>query len=60
MDYKDFVTQDKKFLRPEELTDLKGDSSKLRSTLGWAPDYTFELMIDEMIEYWRVTLMGHA
>ena len=31
--------------------DLKGDSTKLRE-LGWTADYTFETMIDEMIEYW--------
>ena len=52
MNYKDFITQDEKFLRPEELTDLKGDSTKLRTTLDWKPDYTFETMIDEMVEYW--------
>ena len=52
LNYKAFVTQDEKFLRPEELTDLKGDSSKLRSTLGWSSKYTFETMLDEMIDYW--------
>ena len=51
----DYVTQDPKFLRPEELEDLKGDSTKLRK-LGWKPDYTFETMIDEMIEYWMEIL----
>tara|TARA_R110002051_G_scaffold125379_2_gene198796 strand:- start:352 stop:1329 length:978 start_codon:yes stop_codon:yes gene_type:complete len=51
LNWKDYVTQDPKFLRPEELKDLKGDSTKLRK-LGWKPDYTFETMIDEMIEYW--------
>ena len=51
LDWKQYVTQDPKFLRPEELKDLKGDSTKLRK-LGWKPDYTFETMIDEMIEYW--------
>jgi GDPmannose 4,6-dehydratase len=51
----DYVTQDPKFLRPEELEDLKGDSTKLR-VLGWEPDYTFETMIDEMIEYWMGVL----
>jgi GDPmannose 4,6-dehydratase len=39
-------------MRPEELTDLKGDSTKLRSKLGWEPKYTFETMLDEMVEYW--------
>ena len=51
LDWKQYVTTDAKYLRPEELTDLKGDSTKLRK-LGWKPEYTFETMIDEMIKYW--------
>jgi GDPmannose 4,6-dehydratase len=53
MDYKDYVKLDMKFLRPEELTDLKGDPSKLMKATGWKPTYTFETMLDEMIEYWK-------
>lgn len=52
LDWSEYITEDEKFLRPEELTDLKGDSSKIRNTLGWKPTYTFETMLDEMIEYW--------
>ena len=52
LDYRQYVKQDQKHFRPEELNDLKGDSSKLRNKLGWQPKYTFESMIDEMIEYW--------
>ena len=52
LDYTKYVTQDEKFLRPEELNDLKGDSTKLRNITGWDPKYTFESMMDEMIEYW--------
>jgi len=52
LDYMKYVKQDQKHFRPEELSDLKGDSSKLRNKLGWNPKYTFEVMIDEMIEYW--------
>jgi GDPmannose 4,6-dehydratase len=51
MDYKEHVKQDSKFLRPEELPYLKGDSSRIKA-LGWTPEYTFESMMDEMIEYW--------
>ena len=51
MDWKQYVKQDEKYFRPEELDVLKGDSSKLRA-LGWEPKYTFETMLDEMIEYW--------
>jgi GDPmannose 4,6-dehydratase len=50
--WSDYVKQDEKFLRPEELNNLKGDSTKLRSITGWEPTYTFESMLDEMIEYW--------
>jgi len=48
----DCVKPDKKYFRPEELDDLKGDSSKLKNAVGWSPSYTFEQLIDEMIEYW--------
>jgi GDPmannose 4,6-dehydratase len=51
LNYKDYVTVDEKFLRPEELRDLKGDSSKLNLVTGWSPEYTFEAMLDEMIEH---------
>lgn len=51
MDYNNYVKQDPKFLRPEELPYLKGDSSRIRA-LGWTPEYTFETMMDEMVEYW--------
>jgi len=52
LNWLDYVKQDEKFLRPEELNNLKGDSSKLKSIIGWEPTYTFESMLDEMIEYW--------
>jgi GDPmannose 4,6-dehydratase len=52
LDRKKYVVSDKKFIRPEELDFLKGDASKARKELGWAPTYTFETMLDEMIDYW--------
>ncbi len=50
MDYKDYYVLDKRYLRPEELKDLKGDSSKIRTELGWDPKYTFEMLRDDMVE----------
>ena len=52
MDWEKYVIVDEKYLRPEELEDLKGDSSKLRGVTGWEPNYTFEEMMDEMVDYW--------
>lgn len=52
LNYEDYIVQNQKFLRPEELPYLKGDSTKIRTELGWNPEYTFETMMDEMIESW--------
>ena len=52
LDYKDYVTQDPKFMRPEDIQYLKGDATKLKTTFGWSPEYTFERLMDEMIEHW--------
>jgi GDPmannose 4,6-dehydratase len=52
LDYKDYVEVDEKHFRPEELEYLKGDPNKIRKDLSWEPKYTFESMLDEMIQYW--------
>jgi len=52
LDWNQYIKQDEKFLRPEELHDLKGDCSKLVKATGWKHEYTFESMLDEMIDYW--------
>jgi GDPmannose 4,6-dehydratase len=56
MDYRDYVVQNPKFMRPEELRYLRGDPSKVMETLGWKPEYTFQTMLDEMIERWEKEL----
>lgn len=52
LNYKEHVVQHEKYFRPEDVEYLKGDSSKLTNELGWKREYTFETMLDEMIEYW--------
>jgi GDPmannose 4,6-dehydratase len=58
LDYRDYVVQNDKFLRPEELPYLKGDSTKLRELTGWEPTYTFEEMLHEMCDHWMDVLQG--
>ncbi len=53
LNYKDYVTKDPRFYRPEETKHLKGDCTKLKTEIGWKPDYTFESLIDEMIEHYK-------
>lgn len=58
MNYQDYVIQNDKFLRPEELPYLKGDCSKLKSTFNWETTYTFEMMLYEMCDHWMDVLQG--
>lgn len=52
LDAKKYIQLDPSFLRPEELNILKGDSTQIRNELNWEPEYTFETLIDEMLEYY--------
>lgn len=56
LDYTQYVVQNPKFLRPQELKYLRGDATRIKSELGWEPKYTFETMLDEMIEHWQRVL----
>ena len=56
LDYNDYVVQNPKFLRPQELKYLKGDATRVKVELGWTPTYTFETLLDEMIEHWQTVL----
>ena len=52
LDYKKYVKQQKKFLRPEELKYLRGDSSKAKKVLKWKPEISFDQMVQEMTDFW--------
>ena len=43
-----FVSE--KYFRPAEVEELLGDSTKARTELGWEPEYTFEKLLEEMVE----------
>ena len=58
LDYNDYVVQNPKFLRPEELPYLKGDSTKFRKKMGWKPEYTFKALMHEMVDHWMDVLQG--
>ena len=45
-----WVQQSKEFMRPNDVTYLCGDSTKIRQALGWTPSVRFEELICEMIE----------
>jgi GDPmannose 4,6-dehydratase len=44
------VRQDPRFLRPAEVDLLRGDATKARATLGWAPRVSFSQLIEMMVD----------
>jgi GDPmannose 4,6-dehydratase len=45
-----WVEQSEEFMRPNDVTYLCGDPTKIREKLGWKPTVGFEELIREMIE----------
>jgi GDPmannose 4,6-dehydratase len=52
LNYEDYIVQNPKFMRPEELAMLKGDNSKARKTLNWEPEFSFKALVEDMVDYW--------
>ncbi len=50
LDYRDYVVQDERFMRPAEVDLLVGDPSKARTKLGWQPETSFEELVVMMVE----------
>jgi GDPmannose 4,6-dehydratase len=47
---KDLVRIDPRYFRPTEVDELRGDASKARAKLGWAPKTAFAALVAEMVE----------
>ena len=43
------ISVDSRYYRPSEVSTLLGDPSKAKNKLGWKPETTLEIMIEEMV-----------
>jgi GDPmannose 4,6-dehydratase len=50
LDWQKYVELDSRFLRPAEVDNLRGDSSKARRILNWRPKVNFEQLVALMID----------
>lgn len=50
LNWEDFVTTDKKYERPNEVSYLLGDSSKAQKNLGWELKTSFSDLVEIMVE----------
>ena len=48
-DWKKYIEQDPRFMRPAEVDLLIGDPSKAKKVLGWEPEVSFEKLIKMMV-----------
>jgi len=51
MNWSDYVDVDPRYLRPAEVDHLRGDATKARRELGWAPTVNFKQLVEMMIEH---------
>lgn len=51
-DIKIDVDIDESRMRPSDLPELVGDSTKFRKATGWKPTVSFEEMLDRIYDYW--------
>lgn len=49
LDWRDYVIQNPKYMRPNDVNLLLGDSTKARKQLDWQPKYDFKMLIEEMV-----------
>ena len=49
-DWKKYVLQDERYMRPAEVAVLCGDSTKAKEKLGWTPTTSFEEMVRRMVK----------
>jgi GDP-4-dehydro-6-deoxy-D-mannose reductase len=47
------VEIDPALFRPSDTATLVGDCARLQRDTGWAPQISFEQMLDDLLEYWR-------
>jgi GDPmannose 4,6-dehydratase len=50
LDWHEHVRTDEKFFRPAEVDLLIGDASRAREQLGWAPEVSFERLVQMMVD----------
>ena len=50
LDWRQYVVQDERFMRPAEVDLLVADASKARQQLGWEPQIDFRGLVDMMVD----------
>ena len=60
LDHTKYVVLDPKYVRPIDITETRGDASKARRELGWAPKTGFEALVKIMVDAEIAALDGRG
>jgi len=47
---KELIFVSERYFRPAEVEELLGDSTKARTELNWVPEYSFDMLVKEMVD----------
>ena len=50
LDWEQYIVIDPKYFRPVETEYLCGNAFKAREKLGWVPEYSFDTLVEDMVE----------
>jgi GDPmannose 4,6-dehydratase len=50
LNFYDYLITDESYYRPNEVPELLGDATKIRTVLGWKPTVSFKQLIDMMLQ----------
>ncbi|NJL36499.1 MAG: GDP-mannose 4,6-dehydratase [Leptolyngbyaceae cyanobacterium SM1_4_3] len=59
LNWQDYVSVDPAFYRPDEVVQLVGSIDKIQKNLNWKPQYSFEQLIELMVDY-DLKQLSHA
>jgi GDPmannose 4,6-dehydratase len=51
LNWQDYVSVDPAFYRPDEAVELVGSIDKAQKNLGWQPQYSFEQLIELLVDH---------
>lgn len=51
LNWQDYISVDPDFYRPDESVQLVGCIDKIQTQLGWKPQYSFERLVELMVDY---------
>ncbi len=52
------IATDDQLLRPVDVSEVRGDPSKLHGATGWRPEVPLEKTLDDLLDYWRCRTAG--